>query len=111
MWLRAEQMNHMSEPCYDPQTLRFTEKQGQYLAFIHAYTLVMERPPAEADLQRHFGVTPPSIHGMVLSLERAGLIRREPRRARSIVVLVPPNQLPPLRPRQKQPVQTSVTTD
>ena len=27
----------------------FTNKQGQYLAFIHAYTLVLGRPPAEAD--------------------------------------------------------------
>jgi DNA-binding MarR family transcriptional regulator len=53
----------------------FTAKQGQYLAFIHAYTLVLGRPPAEADLQRHFRVTPPSIHQMVLTLERAGLIR------------------------------------
>ncbi len=102
-------MNHMSEPCHAPETPRFTEKQGQYLAFINAYTLVMDRPPAEADLQRHFGVTPPSIHGMVLALERAGLIRREPRRARSIVVLIDPNQLPPLRPRQIQPVKTSVS--
>ncbi len=93
-------MNHMSEPCHVPSIRKFTEKQGQYLAFIHAYTLVMDRPPAEADLQRHFGVTPPSVHSMVMSLERAGLIRREPRRARSIVVLVDPNQLPPLRPRQ-----------
>jgi tetratricopeptide (TPR) repeat protein len=28
----------------------FTSKQGQYLAFIHAYTLVNGRPPAEADM-------------------------------------------------------------
>jgi len=34
---------------------RFTPKQGQYLAFIYAYTRVLARPPAEADLQRHFG--------------------------------------------------------
>lgn len=33
---------------------RFTEKQGQYLAFIYMYTLVNGRPPAEADLQRYF---------------------------------------------------------
>jgi hypothetical protein len=37
---------------------RFTPKQGQYLAFIYAYTRVLGRPPAEADLQRHFGVSP-----------------------------------------------------
>jgi DNA-binding MarR family transcriptional regulator len=63
----------------------FTAKQGQYLAFIHAYTLVLGRPPAEADLQRHFRVTPPSVHSMVLSLERSRLIRREPGRARTSV--------------------------
>ncbi len=28
----------------------FTPKQGQYLAFIHAYTLLNGRPPAEADM-------------------------------------------------------------
>ena len=54
----------------------FTPKQGQYLAFIYAYTRVLGRLPAEADLQRHFGVIPPSVHQMVLTLERAGLIER-----------------------------------
>ena len=56
----------------------FTPKQGQYLAFIYAYTRVFGRPPAEADLQRHFGVSPPSVHQMVLTLERAGLIHDSP---------------------------------
>ena len=87
---------------------RFTEKQGQYLAFIHAYTLVLGRPPAEADLQRHFHVTPPSVHQMVLSLERAGLIRRRPGVARSIELLVEPEHLPPLRPSAEQIVKSSV---
>ena len=79
-----------------PTTPSFTPKQGQYLAFIYAYTRVLGRPPAEADLQRHFGVTPPSVHQMVLTLERAGLIRRQPGVARSIEVLVPPELLPVL---------------
>ena len=39
---------------------QFTQKQGQYLAFIDAYTLVNGRPPAQADIQRFFRVTPPS---------------------------------------------------
>jgi DNA-binding FadR family transcriptional regulator len=56
----------------------FTPKQGQYLAFIHAYTLVNGRPPAEADMIRFFRVTPPSVHQMVLGLEKAGLISRQP---------------------------------
>jgi hypothetical protein len=37
----------------------FTDKQGQYLAFIDAYTRVNGRPPAETDMQRHFRVSPP----------------------------------------------------
>ena len=78
----------------------FTEKQGQYLAFIYAYTRVNARPPAEIDMQRYFNVTPPSVHQMVLTLERAGLIRRQPRVARSIAVLVNPERLPRLRPPQ-----------
>ena len=72
----------------------FTDKQGQYLAFIDAYTRVNGRPPAEADLQRHFRVSPPSVHQMVLTLERAGLIRRQPGLARSIEVRVQPERLP-----------------
>jgi integrase len=51
----------------------FTDKQGQYLAFIDAYTRVHGRPPAEADLQRHFRVSPPAVHRMAPALERAGL--------------------------------------
>ncbi len=62
----------------------FTPKQGQYLAFIHAYSHVLGRPPAEAELQRHFRVSPPTVHQMILTLERNGLIRRQPGVARSM---------------------------
>ena len=67
---------------------KFTPRQGQYLAFIHAYTLVNGRPPAQADIQRFFRLTPPSVHRMLLTLEQAKLISRRPGVARSIVVLV-----------------------
>ena len=77
---------------------RFTEKQGQYLAFIWAYTCIQGRPPAEADLRRHFNVTPPSVHQMVLTLERSGLITRQPGVARSIALAVKPESLPVLQP-------------
>jgi SOS-response transcriptional repressor LexA len=80
------------------QSPAFTDKQGQYLAFIHAYTLVMGRSPAEADMQRFFAVTPPSVHQMVLTLERLGLISRKPGVARSIALLVEPHTLPKLQP-------------
>ena len=72
----------------------FTPKQGQYLAFIHLYTRL--RPPAETDMQQYFRVSPPSVHQMVLTLERRGFIRRQPRTARSIELLVDPKLLPEL---------------
>jgi Mn-dependent DtxR family transcriptional regulator len=74
----------------------FTAKQGQYLAYIHLYTRLHRRPPAETDMQEYFRVSPPSVHQMVLTLERAGFIRRQPRTPRSIELLVDPNQLPDL---------------
>ena len=83
-------------------------KQGQYLAFINAYTQVLGRPPAEADLQRHFHVTPPSVHQMVVTLERAGLIQRQPGVARSIQILVQPEALPALQPSPHRTVKSSV---
>jgi DNA-binding MarR family transcriptional regulator len=76
---------------------RFTQKQGQYLAFIDTYTRVHRCPPAEREIQHHFGVTPPSVHQMILTLERAGLISRQPGVPRSIQVLVPPENLPILQ--------------
>ena len=91
------QMNQMfGENAPAPQ-LRFTATQGQYLAFIYAYTRVLRRPPAEADMQRHFKVTPPTVHQMVLTLERNELVKREPGVPRSIQILVPPEALPILR--------------
>jgi Mn-dependent DtxR family transcriptional regulator len=50
-------------------TKPFTHKQGLYLAFIHYYSKVNGQPPAEADMQRYFRVSPPSVHQMVLTLE------------------------------------------
>ena len=74
--------------------MEFTPKQGQYLAFIYYYTKINRRPPAEADIQHYFRVTPPTVHQMVLKLEEKGLITRVPGQARSIQVLVPPEKLP-----------------
>ena len=80
-----------------PETAtHFTDTQGQYLAFIHAYGRIFKRPPAEADMQ-HFNVTAPSVHQMVLTLERNGFIQRQPGVARSIQILLQPEELPALR--------------
>ncbi|MGH9318920.1 MAG: LexA family protein [Vicinamibacteria bacterium] len=75
---------------------RFTALQGQYLAFIRAYTLIHRVAPAEADMQRFFRVTPPSVHRMVLVLEERGLVHRVPGKARSLRILVAPEALPAL---------------
>jgi repressor LexA len=57
----------------------FTARQGQYLAFIYWYTKLNRVPPAEADFQRYFQVTPPAVHDMILKLEAGGWITRTPR--------------------------------
>jgi Mn-dependent DtxR family transcriptional regulator len=75
---------------------RFTEKQGQYLAFIHYYTKLNGKPPAEADMQRYFRVTPPTVHQMVVRLEANGFIERVPGQGRSIRLLIAREELPEL---------------
>ena len=87
----------MSQPLGERQATpqpRFTQLQGQYLAFIYTYSHMFRRPPAETDMQRHFEVSPPSVHQMVVTLERNGLIRRQPGVARSIEILVAPEDIP-----------------
>lgn len=77
-------------------TLPYTPKQGQYLAYIHQYSQLNGQAPAEHEIQAFFGVTPPTVHQMILKLEQLGFISRIPRQARSIKVLVAPGALPPL---------------
>jgi len=70
--------------------------QGQYLAFIQAYTKIHGVAPAEADMQTYFRVTPASVHQMILTLEKNGLISRIPRKGRSIALLVTREDVPAL---------------
>ena len=77
-------------------TVLYTAKQGQCLAFIYYYTKMHGQPPAEADMQRYFKVTPPSIHQMIMTLEREGLIKKVPGQGRSIRLLLGREQLPDL---------------
>ena len=76
---------------------KYTPKQGQYLAFIHYYTKIHGRAPAEADLERYFKVAYSSIHQMIITLEKRGLITRTPGESRSICVLLPREELPDLK--------------
>ena len=38
----------------------FTQRQGQFLAFIHLYRRLHRRGPGELDMVKFFRVTPPS---------------------------------------------------
>ena len=78
-------------------SITFTTAQGQYLAFIHAYTILHRRPPAERDFLDFFRVTPPTVHRMIVTLHERRLIDRVPGQPRNITLLVPPQELPPLQ--------------
>lgn len=86
-------------PCPRPEVKLaplYTTKQGQYLAFIYYFTKIHDESPSEAEMQRYFRVTPPSVHQMVLTLESKGLISRSPGKSRSIRLLVDRSELPDL---------------
>ena len=74
----------------------YTDKQGQYLAFIYYYSKIHGGAPSEAEMQRYFRVSPPSVHRMILTLEARGLLERTPGQARSIHLLILRDQLPDL---------------
>ena len=80
-----------------PTPPRFTETQGQCLAFIAAYLKLHRQAPAETDCQAFFRVTPATVHRMIVTLADRGLIHRQPGRPRSITLLVAVDELPPLR--------------
>lgn len=75
---------------------KYTKRQGQYLAFIYYYIKLNGRAPAEADMQRHFLVSAPSVHQMIVTLEREGFISRVPGQSRSIELRLTREQLPDL---------------
>jgi repressor LexA len=74
----------------------YTKRQGQFLAFIHLYTKLNRRPPAESDIEAYFGVASSSVHSMIMTLKSKRLIDTQPRMSRSIRLLVDPGSLPPL---------------
>jgi DNA-binding MarR family transcriptional regulator len=86
-------MNQMLDRKTPEPPERFTANQGQYHAFIRAYSQINRRAPAEADFRRYFRVTAPSVHQMLKTLDQMGLIDKQPGVARSIQLLVPPQEL------------------
>ena len=85
---------HMLRPALS--RLDVSPKQGQYLAFIYAYTRVHRRAPAESEIQDYFHTTPPSVHGMLKTLQKRGLVSRRAGEARSTKVLLAAHEIPEL---------------
>lgn len=90
----ADRGAHLVRPA--AAALGYSAKQGQYLAFIHYYLRLHRRAPSEAELQAFFRVTPPSVHEMLKTLQRRGFITRTAGVARSITLLLRPDQIPEL---------------
>ena len=78
------------------EKLPFTARQGQFLAFIHLYTKLNRRPPAEADIVDYFHVSPPTVHSMLKTLQKRGLISRQLGEGRSTRLLIDTATLPSL---------------
>jgi Plasmid pRiA4b ORF-3-like protein/LexA DNA binding domain len=89
----------------------FTPTQGRYLAFIHAYTNLHGYPPAESEIAAAMCVSPPSVNQMVKTLEKKGLLLRQPGQPRAIQVLVPEDEIPPWNNRKpaKSQARPSIT--
>lgn len=74
----------------------YTAKQGQFLSFIYYYTKIHKQSPSQADIQRYFATTPSSVHQMLTTLQKQGLIKTTPGKARSITLLLTREELPDL---------------
>ena len=85
---------HMLRPALS--RLDMSAKQGQYLAFIHAYIRLHRRPPAESEIQEYFRTTPPAVHDMLKTLQRRKFITRRAGVARSIQLLLAAHEIPEL---------------
>ncbi len=75
----------------------FTPTQGRYLSFIHAYISRHGYPPAESEIAAALCVSPPSVNQMIKTLEKRGLILRQPGVPRSIRLLIPEDEIPSWR--------------
>lgn len=77
--------------------MKVTKRQAEYLAYIYYYTKLHGRAPAEHEIMNYFKVSPPSVHQMVLSLEKNGFISRIPGQPRSIQITIPEAELRELK--------------
>ena len=68
-----------------------TAKQRRVFEFIRGYIESNDEPPTIAEIGRHFQISSSaSVHGILLALEREGLIKRTPNVSRGIVIVKQP---------------------
>jgi repressor LexA len=70
-----------------------TKRQIDFLAYIHYYTKIHGRAPAEHEIANFFNLSPPSVHQMILTLEKNGYISKVPGQARSIKIILTDDEL------------------
>lgn len=68
---------------------RPTPRQAEYLDFIRKFTERWGIPPSFDEIGRHFMTTPPSVNGMIKTLEARGFLTRVPGQARTLRILLP----------------------
>lgn len=73
---------------------KITHRQGQFLAFILRFIERYGTSPSFDEMAAYFGITSPSVNGMIKTLERNGLVSRIPGAARTLRVEVPAHLLP-----------------
>ena len=77
--------------------MKYTKRQADYVAYIYYYTKIHGCAPAEHEMAGYFRGSPPSVHQMILNLEKNGLISRVPGQARSIRITIPEDELRELK--------------
>ena len=61
--------------------------QARYLDYIAAYTKLHRQSPSQLEIQKYLQVAAPTVHQMILRLEKLGFLTRVPGQARSLKVV------------------------
>ena len=72
-----------------PKAQKLGPAQARVLEFLKRYIELHDRAPAEREIETHLQLSPPTIHGAIVALEKKGFITRTAGVARSIRILTP----------------------
>ena len=78
----------------DKKRQSFTPRQGQYLSYIHHFTLINRQAPTPVEIKTYFDVSLSAVNQMLATLEARGFISRIPYQPLNMRVLVSPQELP-----------------